>query len=524
MQQKTPPLLVRTLLTLKTQWQLLLYLVGAVFLRIWNFQNSLYFIYDQGRDAFVFEKLAQGKFILVGPTSGLAGFFLGPLWYYIGFPGYLLSQGNPYGICLWYIFLSCLALPLFWYVAHRLFAKQKAFAVLTAVFLAVIPGSIRASLMIWNPLLSVPLMIGALLAVWKARESRLWLGIGFFFLALTLQSEFAYAVFFLIPLFVLIPWIRQKFDLRDFLVAIAAVGITFPPQAFFELRHQFLMTKSLLSSFADKTTSLPWSDLFSRRPDQLWASTQEILYGMSNRAEYLFPVTVVLVFIGIAMVIKNWRARVEKNDHLTFLWQLTAIFAIIPYPFYMLWRGNFGNFFYYYLTCHFVFLIPLMVRGLAELWETKISQKNSGVQLAIRGFVIFMALSVFAISADYWHGIIYQAEANNNAGLGKIIAATDQVYRWAEEDKESPPIIRVYTANIYTEQYDYVLHWFSRAHYLPAPRTVRSGNEKRWYIMVESKAAAPAIFFQPWYFEATKDGHLVREQKIGILTLETWER
>jgi hypothetical protein len=527
MKKPNSPTKLQLLNTLRTHWDFILYLVGAVFLRVWNLQNSLYFIYDQGRDAFVFEKLAQGKFVLVGPTSGLAGFFLGPLWYYIGFPGYLLSRGNPYGICLWYIFISCLALPLLWYFAHKLFPKQKGFAVLTAVLLAIIPGSIRASLMIWNPLLSVPLMTAALLALWKARSSRLWLAISFFCLALTLQSEFAYAVFFLIPLFVLIPWVRKKFDLRDFIVAAAAVGITFPPQLFFELRHHFLMTTSLIHSLGDKTTSLPWSDLFSRRPGQLQSVTQEILYGMSNRAEYLFPISILLMVLGAAVIIKNWRKK--QNDQAAFLWQLTTLFAIIPYPFYLIWRGNFGNFFWYYLTCHFIFLIPLLVRGLVAIVEipefSGLKEKwTQPLKLATWSFVVFMIMSITAISADYWYAIIFKAAETNNAGLGKIVSASEKIYQWAEQDNQPGPTVRVYTSNILTEQYDYVLNWYARSHYFQLPNTVRSGNEKRWYIMVESKAAAAPIFFQPWYYEATKGGHQVREEQVGVMTLETWEK
>src|SRR5260221_4690998 len=107
-----------------TYWQQALFVLLGFLLRIWNFHNSLYFIYDQGRDAVALEKIVSGHPVLVGPTTGLGGLFLVPLWYYISLPGFLLTGGNPYGMCLWAIFLSCLALPMFWFLAHKLFPEK----------------------------------------------------------------------------------------------------------------------------------------------------------------------------------------------------------------------------------------------------------------------------------------------------------------------------------------------------------------------------------------------------------------
>ncbi len=72
----------------------------AVFVCFYNYPNFLYFINDQGRDALKLQSIVSGDLTLIGPTSGLAGFFLGPLWYYVGVQGYILSKANPYGISL----------------------------------------------------------------------------------------------------------------------------------------------------------------------------------------------------------------------------------------------------------------------------------------------------------------------------------------------------------------------------------------------------------------------------------------
>jgi len=512
---------------LKEYWAFFLYAAFGIFWRFWNFRNSLYFIYDQGRDAVALEKIAHGHISLVGPTTGLGGLYLGPLWYYVSLPGFLIVRGNPYGMCLWMMTIACIALPLYWYLAHRWF-KKKFWAIIAAVLLAVIPGSLQASIFIWNPLLSVPLMLGVLLCFWKTRYpseerwSRWWLGSGFFLLALTLQSEFAYAVFFMPVCFLAIPWIRQKKDWKDFVVAAGAVGVTLIPQALFEVLHRLIMTRSLLRSLADSSQSVSWSQLFAQRPQQLLDSTTELLFGPGNATPLLNLLFVALIVLGYFGLWKTFRQRAtKKTDYQQkFLWQLTALFALIPYPFYLLWRGNHGYFFNYYITSHFIFLVPLVVLGLVQLF--RFSGKNLLMKIVV-AILVVSVLAVFgATSFRHWESSVGNPE--NNAGLAKMLAAVTRVYQWREEDKLDPWVVRIYTANVYTEQYDYLFGWYAQRYHLPTPITVRNGNETKWYVVVESRAHVIPVLFDPWYAAATKGGTKIREEQIGVLTLETWQK
>ncbi len=507
----------------KMHWQFLLYLLGGILLRVWNFKNSLYFIYDQGRDAWVFDKIAHGHPVLVGPTSGLAGFFLGPLWYYLGLPGYVLSRGNPYGICLWFIALSCLALPLYWLIAHKLF-KNHGWAVILAVLLAIIPGSLTASLMIWNPLMSGPLMLGALWSLWRARvnKSRTWLAVGFLCLALTLQSEFAYGVFFIVPLFLAIPWIRRKFDWRDFAAVILVIGLTLLPQLGFDIRNHFLMTKSLISSTLSSTNSVSWSQQFSQRPTQLIQATQHILIGDQDLTPYLMPILIGLALIGgwFAIRIKSDEHADEIQNENGFLWRLMVILALLPYPFYLLWRGNNGFFFWYYLTCHFIFLLPLIVMGGVKLIQ--LASHKTWLKIFASALLLFVVLNIGAISAKNWYDTSYHVV--NNAGLAKMIAAVTTLNQWHLEDPGQPFVIRTYTANVYTEQYDYLFAWYAHTHHLAVPATVQSPQDKTWYVLIEVSDRSAKVLFDKWYSEATAGGHLVDQQQIGILRLEKWQK
>src|SRR3989344_8740174 len=88
---------------------LFLLLAAAFFVRVYRLDALLGFYYDQGRDALVIWRLwHEGKFFLIGPITGLAGIFLGPLYYYLIAPFYLIGGGNPVAPAIFLAFLSTL--------------------------------------------------------------------------------------------------------------------------------------------------------------------------------------------------------------------------------------------------------------------------------------------------------------------------------------------------------------------------------------------------------------------------------
>ena len=71
-------------------------LATGFYLRVYRIDIVLGFYFDQGRDALVIWDLwHKGELFLVGPTTGIAGIFRGPYYYFLIAPFYLLSGGNP---------------------------------------------------------------------------------------------------------------------------------------------------------------------------------------------------------------------------------------------------------------------------------------------------------------------------------------------------------------------------------------------------------------------------------------------
>ena len=490
----------------------LIIILIAIFLRFYNYANFLYFINDQGRDALKLKSIVEGDLTLIGPTSGLPGFFLGPLWYYIGLPGYMLSDGSPHGIALWYIFLATLAIPFFILIVKKLLPKEQIWQYLGFGFLVFLPASLNGATFIWNPLLSIPLMAAALYFLFAARSSRLALFLAFLMLALVLHSEFAYGIFLLPILFILIFWIRKKFALLDYVIAASAIIITLLPQILFEVKNNFLMSKSLIQGVISGETAVSLFALWTRRPSQLFSSTQELFFGRSSAA--FIPMLLVGAFIIYGM----HQAFKKKN----YEWQIIALIGVIPYIGYMFWKGNYGNFFSYYITPHFIPLALIFIYGLKNFFA---QQKNKNASYLL-GALIGLILA-FSLNNAYASTL----KPDNEAGLRTILSANRKVLDYQIADQQAVALttgtsysssVLTFTPNYLTAQYDFAMQWLAKELNLPIPNTELRPTDQMVYIIVEPDREIPEKRFLPWYQKITENRVRLRKEKIGILLLETW--
>ncbi|MEN8252809.1 MAG: hypothetical protein ABFQ62_00310, partial [Patescibacteria group bacterium] len=427
----------------------LIFLLLGIFSRFYNLTNRLYFVWDNGRDAWAIDKIVHGDLALIGHTSGIAGFFLGPAWFYLGSIGHILGKGNPWVISYWYILVTASSIPIFWLLSSSLF-RDKSWQLLSSYLLLLIPASIHWSSFVWNPMITIPLMAGTYYCLLKARKSRVFLVTSFFLIALALQFEFAYAVFFIPPLFLLIPWIRKKINLKDLLYSAIAVSATLAPQILFELRNKFIMTKSLIAALTDKSKSLSWIDLWQSRPEALFTTTQNQIFGNSVIAKLSMMLVLIILGIGVFLLLSK---KINKKN--SYKWQISFILTLIPYFFFMLWRGNNGNFFDYYLTPHFVFVLPTLLLIIQYIVKEKIlSFKKVNFGLAILGFLLITAN--LASIKHIKDTILF---VDNQAGMKTMSIAIAQLYNWQDQDGINQGVFRIFTPNRETEHYDYLIHW-----------------------------------------------------------------
>ncbi len=487
-----------------------LYLLLGLFVRFYNFQNRLYFTWDSGRDAWELSKILHGDLTLIGPTSGIQGFFIGPAWFYLGSIGSFLTNGNPYGISLWYIAFASLSLIAFWQLAHYLF-KDKTWAMIAAFVLAFIPGSIHGSTFVWNPLMSLVFIPWGMLFLFKSKDSLLYSFLSMMMWGLVLQSEFAYGVFFIIPVGLVVLFKNKSHLVKSFLSAFMGLGITLVPQILFELRHGFIMTKSIMASLSNATDAIGWLELFDKRPRELFWVTKELLFRGSQSGWFF-----TIVFIGLILFALYKILKLEKPDKKN-NWLIISLFTFIPYFFFLLWRGNHGNFFDYYLTPHFIFLVLMMMFGLQQIMKSSFIDKEK--RLLFVGSVLGL---IFFASINYVYP--YLVAKSNPAGLKTMMGIIDQVYGESGFDKEaiSDQIsFLIFTPNAKTDHYDYLISWKAGQHDWKVLPSAKKDDTLVWYVLIEPDQHSEERL-KPRYIEMAKNGTRVRSMQIGSLVLEKW--
>ena len=220
------------------------------FLRFYLVEQRTIFNWDQARDAQVISQILSGKLTLIGPrVLGPDKFFLGPYFYYLLTPFYLLSRGSPIAM-VW--FLACYNLVfvvLFYLIIKKLFSEKTALFAL--LLWAVNPSFVVNDIISWNPVL-VPLIVVVIwyltwLAQRKKKNHLVWLLLG---LMLGLGINFHFQIIFLIPFVAFFFFLaKSRINLKKFFLVTGGFLASFLPLFLFDLRHGFLNSKLFIKFF-----------------------------------------------------------------------------------------------------------------------------------------------------------------------------------------------------------------------------------------------------------------------------------
>ena len=232
-----------------------LVLVVAAFLRLYRIQDYMTFLGDEGRDVLVAYNILHGHLTLLGPTSSVGGFFLGPIYYYFMAPFLLLFNYNPVGPAVMVALFGIATVWLVYQFCSDLFNRK--IAIIAASLYAVSPLVIAYSRSSWNP---NPLPFFSLLSLYvlyKASEKNSW---KLFFLTgilLGIAMQLHYLTLFLgavVFAYVVLTqiienkkaWIKSLliFTKQNLFILIGFL-IGWAPFLAFELRHDFLDFKGL---------------------------------------------------------------------------------------------------------------------------------------------------------------------------------------------------------------------------------------------------------------------------------------
>ena len=338
-----------------------LVLLVALFVRVYRTEALLGFYFDQGRDAMVIWRLWHDhKLFMIGPVTGLAGIFLGPFYYYLIAPFYLISGGDPVLPAVFLAVLSTIAVY-FLYLLGKEF-QDRATGLIAAVIAGFSYYIVTASRWLSNPTSIILSSVLLLLSMWKIvkGESKKWWIVIALLIGVSLHFEAASAVFYLPMILVFAIWQRKNFpDKKTFLISSAVFIGTLFPQLFFNYRHENILFNGFKETFIQgEGFKLSFQQVLATRLNYFWSVFHsKILPGME---------TSVLIFSAIILGISIERKKEFNKKAL----KLLSIFIGIPMIGFIFFQGNSGNIYDYYMTGYYLPIILFFSLGLAKLLKT----------------------------------------------------------------------------------------------------------------------------------------------------------
>jgi 4-amino-4-deoxy-L-arabinose transferase-like glycosyltransferase len=285
------------------------------------------FLGDQGRDALIVKKIALLQNLpAIGPPSSIGEVFLGPFYYYLMAPFLFLARFNPVGLAVGVALLSVAGI----YVGYLIVKKEvSGFAALVFFLLITFSAElVRVARFSWNPNL-LPYFAFITLyfftqAIAEKNKNRiahtllfgLFFGLSFQLHHLAGLLALPIAVYFIFEL------IRKK-NPSLFIVPLASLGsflLTLAPLGVFELRHQFLNTKNLISVFTKQ-------NIVSSGP--LYARLYDINGTFIETALHIqMPGYISLLILLIVIAVAIWKLTKKYNAFVA-----VNILAIVLYLF-----------------------------------------------------------------------------------------------------------------------------------------------------------------------------------------------
>lgn len=283
---------------------LLILLIG-LFLRVYKARSLFVYSHDQDLASWIIKDIVlNGHLRLAGQETSILGVFIGPLFYYLLIPFYLLFRMDPLaGVALVTTF-GVFSIVSSYFIFSKLFGKTAGFV--ASVFWA------TSYFFIFNDREVVPTMPVVLWTLWffyalnlLVKGNKLSYPLLGFLVGLIWNLNLA--LFLLVPLALLASILaRRKISFKGVLTGIVVALIVSLPFIFFEARHDLLQTRTLLASSGNRSAS---SASFSKSLDRtlyiVARNTRRILLGSEIRVSDSFSLTLLLVNLGLLIYKKK---------------------------------------------------------------------------------------------------------------------------------------------------------------------------------------------------------------------------
>ncbi|EKD53318.1 MAG: hypothetical protein ACD_61C00071G0006 [uncultured bacterium] len=242
-------------MTKKKWWILVFIFVLALMVRFYAFRESIYFGFDQARDAYLSQEIYLKHDIkLIGPpVSGDVGLFHGPLFWYLVGPVYLIFKGDPAMVSAVFRVLNALGVFLVFGIGSSLFTPFAGY--LAAVFYAVSFEESQYAMYVGNPslgVLSILLIFSGATLIYKKSKYAKWspiLMLGGAALSTQMNLMFVYTFFMVAALLLVLRKQTSTISKKMWFAGVGVAGAILSSFLLVELKYGFRSFKLAYSLF-----------------------------------------------------------------------------------------------------------------------------------------------------------------------------------------------------------------------------------------------------------------------------------
>lgn len=438
-------------------YYLLVVLLLASFLRLYNVSNTVQFLGDQGRDALIVSRIfTELDPVFIGPVTSVGNMYLGPLYYYFMVPFLFLTYPSPMGPVYAVALLGILTVYLMYEIGKRFLPEKTALGAAGLYGLsAVIAYNTRFS---WNPnpapLVSLFMLLFTYKAVKENERNWIWVVVC---LAVLIQLHYmtllSGAGFGLIWIYQLVVKLKQKQSIKalltNTLIAAVVFLLSLTPLALFDLKHDGLNRKAFVNILTKEES-------FSPEKPKDGLAIYGYLADLRNRTELVltqvtigekrdlvaFPLSAGIVVVLSLIVYRQYVNRKKSKKK---IW-VTGEFVILSF----LLTGIFGttayqhNIYYHYIA----YLFPVGIFATAIVMRKLFNNSNVGKLIVLVYLVLFLQF-------NYQHAQVILKS------LGWTIANIQSVAKTMEdrvqEGEKYNIVLLNGTGDIYGQNYRYFL-------------------------------------------------------------------
>lgn len=395
---------------------LILILILAAFLRLYRISSYMEFLGDEGRDALVAKDILSGQFTLLGPRSSAGDFYMGPFYYYLITPFLLLFNYDPLGPAIMVALFGVATVFLIYIVGKKFFGSTA--GLFSAALYAVSPLVLAYSHSSWNPNI---LPFFALLLMYTVHftvaNKKSWKHFFLIGVLLGISLQLHYLSLFLTVVIIVHIFLTKKTTitplLKNYLGILLGTIISLSPFILFELRHNFLNTRGILTFLFGNTVSYSANTNF-------FQTVAEVFFRIFARLVFDFPAsgkaiefttTQLITWGTFAMLLAVGSIVVlilQKNKHISLLLGLWLVLSVLLFGFYK------KEIYDYLFT--FIFTLPFLLIGNLFSFIFHFSNKRR---------ILFISLSLFIFSIIFIINLIdnpFRYEPNNQRDQTKKIA------------------------------------------------------------------------------------------------------